>query len=74
MGVWIPIKESLPEQDKPVLVAIKTKDRLPKWVEKQTYHYVTGIDVYDHNGWYENGKNVVAWQPLPEPYKAERSE
>ena len=68
---WIPVSELLPKECRPVLVAVKTKDRLPKWVEKQTYHYVTDIDVYDDNGWTDNGKNVVAWQPLPAPYKGE---
>lgn len=74
MGVWISTNESLPEEDMPVLVAVKTKDRLPKWVKKQTYHYVTDIDVYDYNGWYGNGNSVVAWQPLPEPYKGEEAD
>ena len=68
---WIPTSLCLPQRDRPVLVAVKTKDRLPKWIEKQTYHYVTDIDVYDDNGWMDNGKNVVAWQPLPAPYKGE---
>lgn len=68
---WIPTSLCLPKEDRPVLVAVKTKDRLPKWIEKQTYHYVTDIDVYDENGWMDNGKNVVAWQPLPAPYKGE---
>lgn len=68
---WIPTSLCLPKECRPVLVAVKTKDRLPKWVEKQTYHYVTDIDVYDGNGWMDNGKNVVAWQPLPAPYKGE---
>ena len=68
---WIPTSLCLPKECRPVLVAVKTKDRLPKWVEKQTYHYVTDIDVYDQNGWMDNGKNVVAWQPLPAPYKGE---
>lgn len=73
---WIPTSLCLPQRDRPVLVAVKTKNRLPKWIEKQTYHYVTDIDVYvdnvyDNNGWMDNGKNVVAWQPLPAPYKGE---
>lgn len=68
---WIPTSLCLPKECRPVLVAVKTKDRLPKWIEKQTYHYVTDIDVYDENGWMDNGKNVVAWQPLPAPYKGE---
>jgi len=65
---WIPVEEMLPEEDIPVLVAIKEKDRLPKWVEDQTYHYVTDIDVWD-DGWQTYKKSVVAWMPLPEPYE-----
>ena len=68
---WIPTSLCLPEEGRPVLVAVKIKDRLPKWIEKQTYHYVMDIDVYYDNGWTDNGKNVVAWQPLPAPYKGE---
>lgn len=66
---WIPTSLCLPEEGRPVLVSVKTKARFPKWVEKPTYYYVTDIDVYDDYGWRENGKNVVAWQPLPAPYK-----
>lgn len=68
---WIPTSLYLPKEGRPVLVSVKTKARLPKWVEKPTYYYVTDIDVYDDYGWRENGKNVVAWQPLPAPYKGE---
>lgn len=68
---WIPVSELLPKECRPVLVSVKTKARLPKWVEKPTYYYVTDIDVYDDYGWRENGKNVVAWQPLPAPCKGE---
>ncbi len=68
---WIPTSLCLPKEGRPVLVSVKTKARLPKWVEKPTYYYVTDIDVYDDYGWRDNGKNVVAWQPLPEPYKGE---
>jgi hypothetical protein len=69
---WIPVSELLPKEGRPVLVSVKIKARLPKWVEKPTYYYVTDIDVYDEDyGWRENGKTVVAWQPLPEPYKGE---
>lgn len=68
---WIPVSELLPKEGRPVLVSVKFKARLPKWVEKPTYYYMTDIDVYDDYGWRDNGKNVVAWQPLPAPYKGE---
>ena len=67
---WISCSERMPEEDTPVLVAIKTKDRLPKWVEEQTYHYVTDIDVWDSDdGWYQHRAKIVAWMPLPKPWK-----
>ena len=62
---WIPTSLCLPQRDRPVLVAVKI------WPDEHGYHYTTSIDVYDHNGWMDNGKNVVAWQPLPAPYKGE---
>ena len=62
---WIPTGLCLPEECRPVLVAVKI------WPDEHGYHYTTSIDVYDHNGWMDNGKNVVAWQPLPAPYKGE---
>ena len=69
-GEWIPCEERLPEEDTPVLVAIKVKDRLPKWVKEQTYHYVTDIDVWDaEDGWYQRRAIISAWMPLPQPYE-----
>ena len=70
---WIPCSEMLPGGDVLALVSVKTKDR---WVEKQTYDYVTTIDAWDtDNGcWYSNKSKVIAWMPLPEPYKGGDSE
>lgn len=68
---WIPCSERLPEENLPVLVAVKQKDRLPKWVKEQTYSYVTDIDVYDDGDFDMHKNKVVAWMPLPEPYKGE---
>ena len=62
---WIPTSLCLPEEGRPVLVTVKI------WPDEHGYHYTTSIDVHDHNGWMDNGKNVVAWQPLPAPYKGE---
>lgn len=62
---WIPTGLCLPKEDRPVLVTVKV------WPDEHGYHYTTSIDVHDHNGWTVNGKDVVAWQPLPAPYKGE---
>lgn len=60
-AAWIDVENGLPDNAADVLVCD-----------------IDG-DIYmgyrsDHNGWrrtvdYENIKNVVAWMPLPEPYK-----
>lgn len=62
-GEWIPVSERLPERHKEVIVTdIETSD---------TYQ-----SQYIGNGYWEcdNGilKNrIIAWMPLPEPYKKE---
>lgn len=66
---WISCKERLPEENLPVLVAVKQKDRLPKWVKEQTYSYVTDIDAYDDGDFDTHKNKVVAWKSLPEPYR-----
>lgn len=62
---WIPTSLCLPEEGRPVLVTVKI------WPDEHGYYYKASIDVHDHNGWRDNGNNVVAWQPLPEPCKGE---
>lgn len=61
---WIPVSEGLPERYKEVIVTdIETSD--------------TYLSRYIGNGYWEcdNGlfKNrIIAWQPKPKPYKAEK--
>ena len=58
---WIPVSERLPEEQGWYLVTIKSGD-----------NYYLDTDIY--NTLYKNGfrtQNVIAWMPLPEPYKSE---
>lgn len=62
---WIPVSERMPELDTPVLA---------QW--RRYYSDENNIDILYLNGlgeWYAdlgmpNGK-IIAWMPLPEPYK-----
>lgn len=61
---WIPVEERLPEDENIVLVTTQTKKGL------RNVNRAYCIDGY----WHGSGtmSRVIAWQPLPEPYKAER--
>ena len=63
---WIPVSEKLPERYKEVIVTdIETSD---------TYvsRYIGDGDWECDNGTFKN--RIIAWQPLPEPYKKEGAE
>lgn len=63
---WIPVSERLPDDDRDVLVTVKTA--------KETFvsmdYYVT-LPVVKFTGWICSGKGeqVIAWAELPEPYR-----
>ena len=63
---WIPVEKKLPEDDDMVLVTCQTK----KGVRSVNRAYYDGI--------FWNGigsmSGVVAWRPLPEPYRAVESD
>ena len=71
---WIPVEERLPEEKKPVLVQWEKYDRHLNvtltyldvmWLEDEedvVFETINGIP---------NGR-VIAWHPLPEPYRPER--
>ena len=73
---WIPVEERLPEEKKSVLVQWEKYDRHLNvtltyldvmWLddtEEQVFETINGVP---------NGK-VIAWRPLPESYRQERSE
>ena len=57
-GEWIPVSERLPEKNTKVYLACCDDG------------YVTSI-MYDSGKWLINDTNIIAWMPLPEPYKAD---
>lgn len=63
---WIPVSERLPETDEMMLVSCRTK----KGQNNVNRAY------YWNGFWHGSGSmsGVVAWMPLPEPYKAGEEE
>lgn len=75
-GSWIPVEERLPEEKKSVLVQWEKYDRHLNVT--LTYLDVMWLDdaeekVFETINGVPNGK-VIAWRPLPEPYRPERSD
>ena len=67
MGEWIPVSERLPEDERDVLICNKNGD-----IALSRGSYSTEVEndfIWYTSGW-RFGK-VIAWIPLPEPYKAE---
>lgn len=62
-GEWIPISERLPEDDTEVIYCDKNGVR-------GNCHYWKGFNRYPRDkGEYQFPNDIVAWMPLPEPYK-----
>lgn len=65
---WIPVEEKLPESDGFYLATLDGE------ICGQEEAF-TGLAEFEHGKWIddeEGYKCVLAWQPLPEPYKEER--
>lgn len=69
---WIPVSERLPEDKTYVLTTIKVPNRIAHarsgWYESGFFHIDNG------DTWKATDREVKAWMPLPEPYKAESEE
>lgn len=71
---WIPVEDGLPEEGQEVLAQFEVSLRsMKKGLIKEIYIHV----LFWENGYWNsfagmpNGK-VVAWQPLPKPYKPKK--
>lgn len=67
MTGWIPVSERLPEIYLDVLLSLRSLDVEVGFRGSTEPYY------YCHGG-YIDPQNVLAWQPLPEPYTAEGGE
>ena len=75
---WIPVTERLPEIGDTVIISGKMKYKGDK-----DYEYFVDVAFFEpwqgfstFNDWYEGQDEfeIVAWQPLPEPYKESEEE
>ena len=76
---WIPVEERMPEDEIPTpkLVTALVPDRKARWDNSETFSLIVDTDVYDPDymgKWEYYKKNVIAWRPLPEPYRLEGSD
>ena len=63
---WTPVSEGLPKKQDRYLVTIKWKGSYSGdvYTETDTAVYMEKLKEWDHDG-------VIAWKPLPKPYKGE---
>lgn len=72
---WIPVSERLPEDGTTLLVThrVKNIDVMTETVTQVFYYRFNGVNKwigrYADGIQYDLGSDVVAWMPLPEPYK-----
>ena len=68
---WIPVSEALPE-DMDRLLATIVRPNGEKRV--RSGHYYKGLFMMDNGDtWNETNKEILAWMPLAEPYRGDRT-
>ena len=67
---WIPCEERLPEPIRPVLVTVKNWINDKQFVRMGRFH----TNHWEIDGYVVVTSKVIAWQPLPQPYKKECAE
>lgn len=67
MGRWIPVSESLPEENESVMASTEL-GVFPETRYSKKYGWEWAYEAGE-NYWRALGYKVTAWMPLPEPYK-----
>lgn len=84
VGEWIPCSERLPEKHDSYFVAWRLRGQSAEDVMKRTYshypHYCEILEFSPLEGWTEEIQQargheyeILAWQPLPEPWKGNQT-
>ena len=76
---WIPVSERLPKYNKTVLISVKQIGKEARVFTAQRRKRFKTPDIFecctDNDGWWDfsisawDNHEVLAWMPLPEPYK-----
>lgn len=74
---WIPVSEQSPKHTGDYNVTVGVGSELGYFEEVRTYRYEIHNGKNPHKKWiipnnFHETVNVIAWQPLPEPYKEDK--